>query len=350
MKYKIWLLMLNVNEDIKLGLIEKYKEAKEIYNNFWNILYENNINFNKMNIYNKEDELKKAEKIYNWIIENEVGFITIEDKGYPERLKTVKAAPYGLFYKGNIQLLNSKIVAIVGSRNCTSYGIEVTKLLTKELNSYNITIISGGAKGVDSVAHNTILKDNGKTIAVLGSGIDVIYPSQNKFLFKEIEKTGLIVSEFIPGTKPLSYNFPRRNRIISGLSELVIVVEASERSGSLITASYAIEQGRNVMAVPGSVFYKGSTGCNKLIRDGAQVFCSIEDLHMLLDLNSKKSNRIISPLKEKILSIISAEPVHIDDIVNRSVIDREVLFNVLFDMQIKNEIISLPGNYYAKII
>jgi DNA processing protein len=342
--------MLNINEEVKLNLLRKYKDAKIIYNSFQNIIQENNINLNKMKTYSKELELKKAEEIYNWIIKNRVGFITIDDKEYPESLKTIKYAPYGLFYRGNLKLFNNRIVAIVGSRSCTTYGMEVTKLLTKELNSYNITIISGGARGVDSVAHSTALKENGKTIVVLGSGIDVVYPSQNRVLFNEVAKEGLILSEFIPGTKPLSYNFPRRNRIISALSELVIVVEASDRSGSLITAGYAIEQGRDVMAVPGSIFYKGSSGCNKLIRDGAQMFCSMEDLHTILDLNSKESNRIISPLKQKILSIISEEPTHIDDIISKSVIDREVLFKVLFDMQIKNEVISLPGNYYAKVI
>nr|WP_243240328.1 DNA-processing protein DprA [Clostridium cibarium] len=342
--------MLNINEEIKLNLLNKYKDPKIIYDNFLDIINENNIIMNKIKTYKKELFLEKAEEIYKWTIENEVGLITRDDEDYPEGLKTIKYAPYGLFYKGNKEILKNRIVAIVGSRACTSYGIEVTKLLTKELNSYNITIISGGAKGVDSVAHRTVLNEKGKTIVVLGSGIDVVYPAQNRFLFKEVANDGLILSEFIPGTKPLSYNFPRRNRIISALSELVIVVEASDRSGSLITAGYAIEQGRNVMAVPGSIFFKGSSGCNKLIRDGAQIFCSMEDLHTLLDLRSKESKAIDSPVKKKILSLISEEPIHIDEIVNRSVIDREALFNVLFDMQIKNEIISLPGNYYARII
>ena len=222
--------------------------------------------------------------------------------------------------------------------------------MTKELNGYNITIVSGGAKGIDSVAHSTSVYEDGKTIVVLGCGIDVVYPYSNRFLFKDIEKKGLIISEFLPKVAPLKYNFPRRNRIISALSELVIVVEASEKSGSLITANYALEQGRNVMAIPGSIYSKASNGCNKLIRDGAQVFCSMEDLHTLLGIDCKEKGGIKSPIKQKILSIISDEPIHIDDIVDKSFIDREVLFNVLFDMQIRNEIISLPGNYYTKII
>ena len=232
---------------------------------------------------------------------------------------------------------------------CTQYGAQITKLLTKELISYNITIISGGAKGIDSVAHKTALEDCGNTIVVLGCGIDVVYPKQNASLFRKIEDTGLIISEFLPGTKPLPYHFPMRNRIISGLSRLVIVAEASSKSGSLITANYAAEQGKSVMAVPGSIFSKGSNGCNKLIRDGAQIFSGMEDLYSILELKIPKKEGIISPIKRKILSVIAKSPTHIDEIVEKSCIDRAALFKVLFEMQIRNEIVSLPGNYYAKI-
>lgn len=265
-------------------------------------------------------------------------------------MRHIENPPYGLFFKGDISVLKGRKAAIIGSRLCTQYGLEITKLLTKELISFNITIISGGAKGIDSCAHRTCVENCGKTVVVLGSGIDVIYPAQNKYLFEKVIQHGLIITEFLPGTKPLKYNFPRRNRIISGLSEVVIVSEASERSGSLITAGLAAEQGKDVLAVPGSVFSKTSAGCNKLIKDGAEVFSDMGDLRTLLNLTCKEKNRIISPIKQKILSIVSDEPVHIDEIVNKTFIDREAIFNVLFDMQIKNEIISLPGNYYAKII
>ena len=140
-----------------------------------------------------------------------------------------------------------------------------------------------------------------------------------------------------------------RNRIISGLSRLVIVAEASSKSGSLITANYAAEQGKSVMAVPGSIFSKGSNGCNKLIRDGAQIFSGMGDLYSILELKIPKKEGIISPIKRKILSVIAKAPTHIDEIVEKSCIDRAALFKVLFEMQIRNEIVSLPGNYYAKI-
>lgn len=346
MKYKIWLLMLNVNDCLKIELIKKYNKECEIYKKIDELIPK----VNKKQGYIKEVELEKADEICRWIKENNVGFITYFDKDYPEELKEIEAPPYGLFYKGNINILKDRKVAIVGSRSCSQYGLEITKLLTKELISFNITIVSGGAKGIDSCAHKTCIENSGKTIVVLGCGIDIIYPAMNKSLFNKVLKDGLIITEFAPGTKPLKYNFPRRNRIISGLSEIVMVTEASEKSGSLITAGIAAEQNKSVMAVPGSIFSKNSQGCNKLIRDGAQMFCDMEDLRALLNLTCKDKERIISPIKQKILSIVSDEPVHIDEIVNKTFIDREAIFNVLFDMQIKNEIISLPGNYYAKII
>jgi DNA processing protein len=350
MKFKIWLILLNVSDNIKIKSLEKFKSEKNIYDNFHNLAMEEVSILKNLQTYNKKLELEKAEDILRWMNDNKVGLITIGDEEYPESLKVIQNPPYGLFYKGKIELVKDKIVAIVGSRTCTTYGTQVTKLLTKELISYNITIISGGAKGIDSVAHNAVIEDNGNTIVVLGCGIDVVYPMQNKCLFREIEKRGLIISEFLPKTPPLSFNFPRRNRIISGLSELVLVVEASEKSGSLITANYAIEQNKEVMVVPGSIFSKGSIGCNKLIRDGAQIFCSMEDLYLLLKLENTKNIKILSPIKEKILKIVSDGPTHIDEIVNKAYVGREALFNVLFEMQNKNEIISLPGNYYAKII
>lgn len=350
MKYKIWLLLLNVSSVVKIQLLQKYKNEKNIYNNFCDINFKEYPTRFKITDYKRETSLKKAEELINWMKLNKVGFVSYNEIQFPEKLRLIAEPPYGFFYKGDLALLHNKIVAIVGARLCTSYGIEVTKLLTKELISYNITIISGGAKGIDSVAHTIALNNSGKTIVVLGSGIDVMYPYQNRMLFKKVEEEGLIISEYLPGTEPNKYNFPWRNRIISALSSVVIVTEASEKSGSLITASYAGDQGRTIIAVPGSVFSKSSYGCNKLIHDGVLCFSSVEDVLCPLGINSFEKIRKTSPIKEKILKLINEEPTHIDEIVNKSLVDRELLFNVLFEMQNENEIISLPGNYYAKII
>lgn len=352
MKYKIWLAQLDINNTIKLKLISKYKTEKNIYDNFDKILNDDPYINKKQKETNNKKGLQEACETIEWMKENNIGFISMTDSNYPKELIELKDMPYGLFYKGNINLLRSRKVAVVGSRRCTNYGIEMTKLLTKEIISYNITIISGGAKGIDSIAHKEAIKNDGNTVIVLGCGIDVVYPAQNRSLFKDVEKRGLIISEFLPKTPPFAYNFPRRNRIISGLSELVLVIEASIKSGSLITADYAVTQGRDVMAIPGSVLASESAGCNLLISEGAQVFTSMVDLHLLLGLDIKfksaTSHKLLS--EKKILAIIENEPKHIDEIFNKTCIDRESLYIVLFEMQNRNQIISLPGNYYAKII
>ncbi len=349
MKYKIWLLMLNIKNAEKKFLVDKYKKEEIIYDKFEDIVNCNEIIIKKIKKISKENLLQKAVEIVEWMRENNVGFLSVNDKEYPHDLRVIEDLPYGFFYKGNKELLASRKVSIIGSRACSNYGSEVTKLLTKDLIRYNITILSGGAKGIDTISHKTTVEGNGKTIVVLGCGIDIAYPAQNYKLFKEIEKTGLIISEFLPGTPPLPYNFPQRNRIISALSELVIVVEASNKSGSLITVNYALDQGKCVMAIPGSIFSKGSLGTNQLLREGAQVFTGLEDLHQLLKLDKKKDINELSPIEKNVLSVVSDIPIHIDNIMKKTNLSREVLFKLLFKMQVSNKIISLPGDYYAKI-
>lgn len=345
-KYKLWFLKLKAPISDKINFLSKYGDEKNIYNNIEYILSNNGIK----NGYDKIKEISEVNEIYKYMEANNIKFLSYTDPQYPSILKEISDPPYALFYKGNIGLLGSRSVAIVGSRKSTNYGIQVTKLLTNELNSYNISIISGGARGIDTIAHKNTILNKGNTIIVLGCGIDVVYPKDNYDLFKSVEEHGLIISEFLPKTPPFKQNFPYRNRLISGLSELTIVVEAAEKSGSLITATYAADQGRDVMAVPGLITSNESKGCFKLIREGAYIYTEPSDLVNLLGL--KKEEKIIkrSFESEKILSIIGTSPTHIDEIVNKSVIDREVLFKVLFEMQIRKEIISLPGNYYAKII
>lgn len=347
LEYKLWFYYLKISTKNKILLLEEYNDEKYIYDNFEIIQKDRSILTVR---YDKNEEMNKVYQSIDYMKLNKINFLSYNDDIFPKKLKYISNPPIGLFYKGDIRLLNTRIVSIVGSRSCTNYGIEVTKLLTNELNSYNITIISGGAKGIDTIAHTNTLNNHGKTIAVFGCGVDICYPKENYRIFQEIEKEGLIISEFSPMTKPLRYNFPIRNRIISGLSELVIVVEASEKSGSLITASYAADQNIDVMSIPGAITKKESKGCNKLIKEGSLIFTGMEDLYDALNLKVKEKNINLSPIVRKVLSIIGENPMHIDEIINKSFIDREALYKVLFEMQIRNEIISLPGNYYAKII
>lgn len=349
-KYKIWFYLLKLSNDEKIKLLNMYENELNIYNKFEEIINTNSELNNKNYLYNKEHELNKNLSLIRYMLKNEIYFLTYNDEDFPEKLKNINNCPYALFYKGNVKLLKSKTVAIVGARNCTNYGMEVTKLLTKNLISYNITIISGGARGIDTCAHKNTILNKGNTIVVLGCGIDVVYPKENCSLFNEVCKNGLIISEFLPKTPPYKYNFPTRNRLISGLSDLVIVIEASEKSGSLITATYAADQSREVMVVPGNVFSDKSKGCNKLIREGAAILTSFSDVAFQLKLNSENTNNKVNKEFDKILQLIKESPMHIDEIARKSFIDRDTLFKVLFEMQIKKEIVSLPGNYYAKII
>ena len=205
--------------------------------------------------------------------------IKIEDKNYPQRLLKIYDPPKQLYVLGNERILNEPGIAMVGSRNCTKYGEQTARSLAYNLAKYNINVISGMAKGIDSATHIGSIMGNGKTIAVLGSGFNHVYPKENMQLFNKIlESGGAIITEYEPDTMPDGKNFPRRNRIISGLSKGVVVVEAAERSGSLITAELALEQGKEVFAVPGNISSQLSRGTNELIKDGAKIVTNVFDI------------------------------------------------------------------------
>ena len=208
----------------------------------------------------------------------EITPVTIKDKQYPILLKEIFDPPYVLYCKGNISLFNSNKISIVGTRNPTFYAKKVLELILPKLIEKELTIVSGMALGVDSYAHKGAINNNGKTIAVLGSGISHIYPKENTDLAKTIGQDHLLVSEYTPNTPPQRWQFPLRNRIISGLSRGTLIVEAKERSGSLITAEQALEQGRDVFAIPGSIFSLSSTGTNVLIQQGAKLVMNSEDI------------------------------------------------------------------------
>lgn len=225
---------------------------------------------------------KNLEKYYNYIDKNNINLIYFYEAEYPAKLKNIENFPAYIYIRGNIENLYGDNVAIVGSRKASLYGTNVAKKIANQLANRNINIVSGLALGIDKYAHLGALESKiGKTIAVIGTGISdfEIYPGENKKIFERIlENNGTIVSEFRIGTKPEKYNFPLRNRIISGLSEKIIVVEAKENSGSLITAEYALEQGKEVYAVPGNINSENSIGTNNLIKEGAYLFSKIEDV------------------------------------------------------------------------
>ncbi|MGM9974096.1 MAG: DNA-processing protein DprA [Clostridiaceae bacterium] len=356
---ELWLGLCPIQNIHKIKLIEEFTSAKllleELLNNEKNFLSYPKLRNILLNTW-QSDDLKRT---IEYINKENISFITCENPNYNKNLHNLDLdRPYILFYKGDINKLDNMTAAVVGSRNCTPYGAEICKKIIKELVDLNINIISGGALGIDTIAHREALDRKGFTAAVLGSGINILYPSINEKLLKKISEEGVLISEFPLGTKPLPYNFPIRNRIISGFSDIVIVVEASESSGSCITGRLGAEQGKDVFAVPGALTMKNSRGCNKLINEGAHIYLGPESFQNILDFRLKwcKKKKIMenptkhSALEESILALISNKPVHIDEILSHTCIDIDVLYSILFEMQLKEEIINLSGSFYARII
>jgi len=280
-------------------------------------------------------------------------YFTIEDDVYPQCLKEISNPPLKLYYKGNLDLLkDERLIAVVGTRNPSSYGKLCCEYMVKKMTSANITIVSGFAKGIDSIAHKTSLLAGGKTIAVIASGLDIVYPASNLSLYREIEEKGLILSEYEAGVKPFKFNFPQRNRIIAGLSKGTIVVESKDRGGSLITADLALEFNRDVYAVPGDVFSEYSKGCNNLIRDSKAK--SLSNINELLDdyswkIEEKNINNKYTQNQLLILNSLSSEK-NLDNILMETKIEQTEILAELMTLEIMGAIKSIAGGRYKKIL
>ena len=280
-------------------------------------------------------------------------YFTIEDDIYPQCLKEISNPPLKLYYKGNLDLLkDERLIAVVGTRNPSSYGKLCCVYMVKKMTSANITIVSGFAKGIDSIAHKTSLLTGGKTIAVIASGLDIVYPASNLSLYREIEEKGLILSEYEAGVKPFKFNFPQRNRIIAGLSKGIIVVESKDRGGSLITADLALEFNRDVYAVPGDVFSEYSKGCNNLIRDSKAK--SLSNINELLDdyswkIEEKNINNKYTQNQLLILNSLSSEK-NLDNILMETKIEQTEILAELMTLEIMGVIKSIAGGRYKKIL
>lgn len=280
-KYWIWLSRIEGLGSVKINkLLELYKSPK----NIWNLKVKDLMEVEGIGIVlaNRicEEKYKKGIDIYlDYMKRYEIEIITIQDEKYPNKLRNIYDSPAILYVKGDSSILNDFSISIIGCRQCSEYGRIVAKQISFELAKYNINIVSGMAKGIDTCAHIGCINAKGKTIAVLGSGLDRVYPKENIKLYNEIIKSGgAIISEYIIGTKPDKLNFPARNRIVSGLSNGIIVVEAKEKSGTLITVDFALEQGKDVFAVPGNITSHNSIGTNKLIKQGAKMITCVNDI------------------------------------------------------------------------
>lgn len=281
--------------------------------------------------------------------------LTPEDKEYPKILKQISDPPKELYLRGDFLERDKIAIGIVGTRECSGYGKQATLDIVGNLAEAGITIVSGLAKGIDTFAHRAALERGGRTIAVLGSAIDSksIYPCCNKKLAEKIIKNGALVSEYPAGTKSERYFFPQRNRIISGLSLGVLIVEAPEKSGALITAASALEQNREVFAVPGSIYSKNSVGTNKLIQMGAKLVASandiLEELNLPLIFEKKKEFKPENKEEELLLNILTKEPMHIDEITKKSNLSAKIVNSTLIMLELKGAVKNIGGGYYINI-
>jgi DNA processing protein len=286
-----------------------------------------------------------------------VRVVTRESAEYPSRLRQIYDPPFLLYVKGDLCESDNRAVAIVGSRHATHYGKSMAEELSLQLAEAGVTVVSGFARGIDSISHRAAMATGGRTIAVLGCGLDIIYPPENVSLYEQMPSHGAIVSEFPLETKPEGPNFPRRNRIISGLCLGVVVVEAARRSGALLTAGHALEQNREVFAVPGNVTSATSTGTNALIRQGAHLVTNADDILAELEFmipNADDSEPKAVPAvkvdgeQAKLLNLMGEEPAHIDALSRASGLTVQRLLELLLTMELKGAVAQMPGKKFVK--
>ncbi|MGM0508478.1 MAG: DNA-processing protein DprA [Fusobacteriota bacterium] len=323
-----------------------FKKGKEFYKNNYKLkekyitkIFESQ----KINIKKEMDKL----------IQKRIKFLTYNDSRYPRLLKNISKPPLFLYYKGNLDIINEKTIGVVGTRKSTDYGESAAYKITKELVDSGVTIVSGLAAGIDAIGHSQALKNNGKTIAVVGSGLDVIYPKENRRIWEKVEKNGLIFSEYPPETPPYAWNFPKRNRIIVGLSRGIMVAESYKKGGSLITAELAVEENRDVFAVPGFISYPSFQGCNNLIKDNkAHLISTGDDIleefgwDKIDDSEIKSSTNLTD--KEKLIYRSLIVEKSLDELILETSFSASDLLVILTEMEIKGYAKSIPGGKYKR--
>lgn len=281
--------------------------------------------------------------------------LTWKDEAYPQRLRHIPQSPPVLYVRGTLQPEDDWAVAVVGTRKVTPYGRQVALEVAEALARHGVTVVSGLARGVDGLAHKAALEVGGRTIAVLGSGVDRIYPPEHRRLAERILAHGALVSDYPPGTPPEGTNFPPRNRIISGLALAVVVVEAGKKSGALVTASFAADQGREVFAVPGSIYAPQSQGTNWLIQQGARPLLRPEEVLEALELSllpmRREARRVlrVSPGEQHVLDLLSAEPLHVDDLSAQAGLPVQEVLATLALLELKGLVRQVGSMNYVRL-
>lgn len=356
--YWAWLAS---NEYFYFDKIQKILKVYGTAENLYNISEKKLMSDDRMspedirNIVESRDKFNK-EDFYEKLKEKDIKFVTVEDEDYPKNLKPYDHRPYYLFYKGSLPDCNKPIVAMVGARACSGYGRNMAKKLAEDLSKAGVQIISGMARGIDTYSQLGAIVGETATFSVVGTGVDVCYPTENIELYNDILKKGGIISEYPPGSKALAWHFPQRNRIISGLSDKVVVVEAKEKSGSLITVEWALEQGRDVMAVPGRVGDRLSGGTNRLIKNGAGIVTSANDIISELKyfvFNKADEKNTEEKILEKeflmLYSELGLQPKNIYELMENTGLKYEKLVEMLLQLQLKGLVEQPSYNYYSRL-
>ena len=357
MKYEYWFANIKeIGNKTKRQIRSKVKTAEELYNIEETAL-------KKMEV-PKETAHKILQSVKEWKLEAEyakltdrqVKFYTIFDKSYPCGLKEISAPPYALYVKGELPREEQLSVAIVGARECTTYGEVMARQYAETLADAGVQIISGMARGIDGISQKSALAANGMSYAVLGSGVDLCYPREHYALYTELQKQGGVISEQPLGMQPLPQFFPARNRIISGLADVVIVIEAKEKSGSLITADMALEQGKDVYALPGPSNSILSKGCHNLIRQGAGILLSPKELLEELGIFHKKKmknateNEILLESPEKLVySCLDFYPKSLNQMMEETGFTISAMMQIIMNLEFKGLIKEISKNYYVKV-
>lgn len=360
--YCLWFHTLKLSEKFKYNLWKKVKSCQKIYEGGEDFYRSLGIDYEKIQkIQESKQKLDGLKTLYESLDRQNIILVSIEDEDYPDKLKSIDTPPIVFFLKGNKLLINWPSIAIVGARRCSEYGYSVAKELGNGLEKAGFNVISGMALGIDEAAHQGALSQGNHTLAVLGCGVDVCYPKQNNTLYRILLERGAVLSEFLPGTEPLPYQFPMRNRIISGLSLGVVVVEAAKKSGSLITAHLALEYNREVFAVPGNINSTLSQGTNQLIQSGAKMVTCIDDiieelvyqLPLVCDQheNNYKDNPTLrlDKLEIMVYDNLSWQPTPVCDVAQKVHMSEHQIEKILLKLEIKGFITRLPGRRYVRL-
>lgn len=295
---------------------------------------------------------------YHNLSAHNIKFVTLEEREYPWKLKTIYDPPAGLYVRGKLPDNKKTTVAIIGARNCTEYGCDMARYFGRELAKAGVQIVSGMAVGVDCNGQKGALEAGGGTFAVLGSGVDVCYPPENISLYMDLQKQGGVLSEFPLGMQGRPHLFPMRNRIISGLSDCIIIIEAREKSGSLITVDQALEQGREIFALPGRITDPLSAGCNRLLRAGASILTRPEDVLEFLQIAYPENKKAKTALSEKkallkkeeayVMEFIGSREIHLEALLEKTGMTISILMTILLQLEIKNYVVQPEKNYYIR--